>query len=228
MISSFRRGKGNEVTPAVTETPSTLACSIRGCENQSAEPCAYQDRRGRSCATACCSAHGVSVAGVIYCRRHAGTVQAVGTATDISGGIPGVNDRAPSLVNWIARDLDQAVRANLQQIAHPGETVLVDEHVHLARDQVRRGRWSRSWRLIDHTGLVLKVTVYTNDDDDSTVHVLVGGVTVPCGIPPWIARRREGSDVEAAVDISQRRVFYQSLETTIAAAIAQAAVIHRG
>ncbi len=106
--------------------------------------------------------------------------------------------------------------------------MLVDEHVHLARDQVRRGRWSRSWRLIDHTGLVLKVTVYTNDDDDSTVHVLVGGVTVPCGIPPWIARRREGSDVEAAVDISQRRVFYQSLETTIAAAIAQAAVIHQG
>jgi hypothetical protein len=228
MISSFRRGKGHDAAPAAEETPSTVACTIRGCENQGAQVCAYRDRRGRSCATACCSAHGVSVAGVIYCRRHAGTVQAVGTATDIPGGIPDINDRAPSLVNWIARDLDTAVRANLQQIAHPGETVLADEHVHLARDQVRRGRWSRSWRLIDHTGLVLKVTVYTNDDDDSTVHILVGGVTVPCGIPPWIARRRDGSDVEAAVDISQRRVFYQSLETTIAAAIAQAAVVHQG
>jgi hypothetical protein len=228
MISSFRRGKGHDVTPDVAETPSTVACSIRGCENQNAQACAYRDRRGRSCGTAACSSHGVSVAGVMYCRRHAGTVQAVGPATENHGGIPDIDDRAPSLVNWIARDLDKAVRANLQQIAHPGETVLVDEHVHLARDQVRRGRWSRSWRLIDHTGLVLKVTVYTNDDDDSTVHVLVGGVTVPCGIPPWIARRSDGSDIEAAVDISQRRVFYQSLETTIAAAIAQAAVIHEG
>jgi hypothetical protein len=227
MISAFRRGKSSEETPPAAETPSVVACSIRGCDRQDAQPCTYVDRRGRTCGTACCPAHGISVDGATYCRRHAGTVQAVGTPEGNPGGNPDLNDRAPSLVNWIARDLDKAVRANLNKIARPGETIIADEHVHLARDQIRRTRWSRSWRLIDHTGLVLKVTVYTNDDDDSTVHILVGGVTVPCGVPPWIARRKEGADVDAAVDISQRLVFSQALEQAVAEAVAQATVIHQ-
>ena len=37
----------------------------------------------------------------------------------------------------------------------------------------------------------------------------------------WIARRREGQDVEAAIDISQRRLFYRYLEETISEAVAR-------
>jgi len=39
------------------------------------------------------------------------------------------------------------------------------------------------------------------------------------GVPPWIARRSQGVEVEAAIDISQRQIFYQLLEENISAAV---------
>jgi hypothetical protein len=39
------------------------------------------------------------------------------------------------------------------------------------------------------------------------------------GVPPWIARRREGQEVEAAIDVSQRQLFYRFLEENISGAV---------
>jgi hypothetical protein len=39
------------------------------------------------------------------------------------------------------------------------------------------------------------------------------------GVPPWIARRREGQEVEAAIDVSQRQLFYKFLEENISSAV---------
>jgi hypothetical protein len=39
------------------------------------------------------------------------------------------------------------------------------------------------------------------------------------GVPPWIARRREGQEVEAAIDVSQRQLFYRFLEENISSAV---------
>jgi hypothetical protein len=47
----------------------------------------------------------------------------------------------------------------------------------------------------------------------------VGCEAVAGGVPPWIARRRDGQDVEAAIDISQRQLFYRYLEETISEAV---------
>lgn len=199
--------------------PPAMPCSLRGCANTNAQVCAYRDRRGRRCQTAFCPAHSVSFAGVTYCRRHASTVQAIGELAKDPNGFPDLNDRAPSLVNWIARDLDQSIRRLLGRTARSGESVVVDESVRLAHDPARKARWERSWRIVEHTGLVLKVTVHVSEDNDSLVHVRVGTEMVADGVPPWIARRRQGQEVEAAIDVSQRQLFYRFLEENISTAV---------
>jgi hypothetical protein len=146
-------------------------------------------------------------------------VQAIGELAKDPNGFPDINDRAPSLVNWIARDLDQSIRRLLGRAARSGESVIVDEDVLLAHDPARKARWERSWRIVEHTGLVLKVTVHVSEDNDSLVHVRVGTEMVADGVPPWIARRREGQEVEAAIDVSQRQLFYKFLEENISSAV---------
>src|ERR1700730_18641667 len=216
MTTAFRFSpKDIDDSAAPVETP----CSLRGCTNSGAQPCAYLDRRGRRCPAAFCPAHRVSFAGISYCRRHAGTVQAIGELAKDPNGFPDLNDRAPSLVNWIARDLDQSIRRLLGRAARGGESVIVDESVRLAHDPARKARWERSWRIVERTGRGLKVTVQGRGESDALVHVRVGTERVADGVPPWIARRREGQEVEAAIDVSQRQLFYRFLEENISTAV---------
>jgi hypothetical protein len=213
----FRRGKQDDAVEAVA--PGTVACSLRRCTSMSARPCSYRDRRERSCPTAFCAAHSVSVGGATYCRRHAGTVQAIGELAKHPSGLPDLSDRGPALINWIARDLDKDIRTLLVRTLRPGESVIVDDAVRLKHDHRRQARWERSWRIVEHTGPVLAVTVHMAEDDDSRIHVRVGAEMVAQSVPPWIARRSQGVEVEAAIDISQRQLFYQMLEDNISAAI---------
>lgn len=215
---SHRREQGTN--GSVVAVPITgVMCAMRGCSNGRAQPCAYRDRRGRSCQAAFCPAHSVSLSGVTYCRRHADTLQAIGELAAEPNGLPDVNDRAPSLVNWIARDLDQSIRLLLGRAARGGESVVIDHAVHLVHDHSHRARWEQSWRIVEHAGLVLKVSVHITDDNDTLVHVRVGAEKVAYRVPPWITRRCEGVEVEAAIDISQRQRFYQFLEEKVATAI---------
>jgi hypothetical protein len=213
----FRRSKQEDATATVAI--STAPCSMRRCSNMTAQPCSYRDRRERSCPTAFCPAHSVSVGGATYCRRHAGTVQAIGELAKNPSGLPDLSDRGPGLVNWIARDLDKNIRTLLARTVRPGESVIVDDVVRLKHDHWRQARWERSWRIVEHTGPVLAVTVQMSEEDESRVHVRVGAEMVADSVPPWIARRSQGVEVEAAIDISQRQLFYQMLEDNISAAI---------
>jgi hypothetical protein len=219
VTSLFRRAKPAGDAPATASTPTRTACSMHRCTNETAKPCAYRDRRERSCPTAFCPAHSVTLAGVTYCRRHAGTVQAIGELAASSSGLPDISDRGPGLINWIARDLDKDIRTLLVRSCRPGESLVVDDAVRLAHDHWRRARWERSWRIVEHTGPVLAVTVQMSEEDESRVHVRVGAEMVSDTVPPWIARRSQGVEVEAAIDISQRQLFYQLLEENIAAAV---------
>jgi hypothetical protein len=211
----IHRDKPGGTTIATTPT----ACSMRRCTNETARPCAYHDRRQRACPTAFCPAHSISIGGVTYCRRHAGTVQAIGELAEHPGGLPDISDRGPGLVNWIGRDLDKDIRTLLARTVRPGESLIVDDAVRLAHDHWRQARWERSWRIVDHTGPVLAVTLHLSEDDQSRVYVKVGAEMVADGVPPWIARRSQGVEVEAAIDISQRQMFYQLLEENISASV---------
>jgi hypothetical protein len=220
MTSLFRR-RHEESDSRSRHVSTGIICSAPGCSKDTAQPCSYRDRRGRICQTAFCPDHGATVAGATYCRRHASTVQAIGDLAADPNAHPDLNDRTPSLVNWIARDLDQHIRTQLTSAAHAGESIVVDEAVRLTRDNKRNLRWERSWRLVESTGLVLKLTIHVSEEDDAMVRITVGSDLIAQGIPPWIARRRMGEEVDAAIDLAQRKLFYQFMEERITAAAAQ-------
>jgi hypothetical protein len=228
MTQLFRRSRPDDgaqtPAPAPAEAPvpaitssTGVRCKLAGCTNDTAQPCAYRDGRGRACAAAYCPEHSVSTEGKFYCRRHAGVLRAVGAQLTPQGGLPDVDNRAPSLVSWIARDLDETVRRLLSGVAGPGESVIADETVHVARDFNRKARWEQSWRLVDHTGLILKVTIQVFEENDSLVRVHVGSGVIADGVPPWIVRRTTDSDV--ATDLEHRQRFYKWLDESIFLAV---------
>jgi len=198
---------------------STRLCQARGCVSYDAEPCAYVDRRGRHCDALFCPTHHEVIDGAVFCRRHAGTLRALGEKGQERFGLPDVDNRGPSLVNWIARDLDDRVRALLESVARPGETVVVEPEVTMAYDVERRPRWERSWKLVEHTGLVLKVTINVHQHEDALVTVRVGREMVAKGIPPWIVRRRDGDRLPESAERAQRQLFYRFLEENITVAV---------
>ena len=69
-----------------------VSCSVPGCLNSDALTCEYRDRRGRTCHVAFCVYHGSVIEGVPYCRRHAGTLRAIGPLAADPNGRPDVND----------------------------------------------------------------------------------------------------------------------------------------
>jgi hypothetical protein len=224
MSQLFRRNRteGGDRTPEATPIPAPplstgVVCKFAGCSNDTALPCAYRDGRGRACRAVYCPEHGVLTDGKLYCRRHAGVLRAVGSQDTPQGGLPDVDNRAPSLVSWIARDLDANVRRLLAGAARPGESVIADETVHVARDFNRKARWEQSWRLVDHTGVILKVTIQVLEENDSLVRVHVGSGVIADGVPPWIVHRTEARDV--ATDTAQRQRFYLWLDESIFMAV---------
>ena len=215
----FRRHQQTATLEVPRGTPGTLLCDARGCANYTAVRCGYRDRRGHACTAAFCPSHSASVGGIAYCRRHAGTITAIGDKAHDPNARPDLHDRSASLVAWIARDLDQPVRELLNRSARAGEKVIVDDDVTLAHDVNRHARWERSWRLVESTGVIIKVTIHVSEANDSLVHVRVGTEMVADGVPPWIAQRREGHELTASTDESQRKLFYRFLEENITAAV---------
>jgi hypothetical protein len=220
-MSPFLRRNRNDPTgtSAAPEPVSNtgVPCTVAGCTSDNAAPCRYHDGRGRACQVLSCPEHGVSVDGAFYCRRHAGVVRAVGAQTAPGSTLPDLDNRAPSLVNWIARDLDANVRRLLAASAGRGESIIADDTVRVVRDFNRNARWEQSWRLVDHTGQILKVTIQVLEENDSLVRVHVGSGVIADGVPPWIVRRSEETDM--ATDAEQRQRFYQWLDESIFMAV---------
>ncbi len=183
-------------------------------------PCSYCDRRGRVCAVAFCPDHWAMVGGVVYCRRHAGTMIALGPNIAI-GALPELENRGPSLVNWVAAEIGAEVEELLRATAREGETVKSDAEVSVVFDHRRRRRWERSWKLIEATGISLAVSLTVNDDeDDALIDVRVGANVIARGVPPWIARRRAGLNAGGQVDTDQRELFHRFFINHIAEAVA--------
>ena len=218
-MSIFRRKLAASTT---LEAPVTaLLCQERGCANYNAIECGYRDRRGRACRATFCPEHSVVVDHVRYCRRHAGTMRALGQRGHVRSGLPDIDNRGPSLVNFIADHLDPTVTALLESVARPEERVLGDSEVTMAFDPDRNPRWERSWKLVESTGVVVKVTVFVEDRRDAVVTVRVGSELVAEGVPPWIQHRMNGDVVSPEVEQSERALFYRYLEENVTAAVNQ-------
>jgi hypothetical protein len=197
-----------------------LPCSERGCNHETAITCAYRDRRSRTCEVAFCPAHWSMVGGVVYCRRHAGTIVAMGQGVDASA-MPEVENRGPSLVGYVADEIGPEVEELLRAAANPNETVKFEKGVAVVFDHKRRRRWERSWKLLQPTGISIKISLTVKEDeDDALIDVRVGSAVIARGVPPWIARRRAGLGVGGQVDADQRELFHRFFINHIAEAIA--------
>jgi hypothetical protein len=127
--------------------------------------------------------------------------------------LPDLNNRAPSLVDWIAREIDADVwRLLLKESASPPADQLVSDPVTLIFVGFERQRaWERAWRLNSHLGFVDRVSIAVAEHDETTVLVKVGDNIVAQAVPPWIQRRAQGTFAETGEDRRERDAFYRGL-----------------
>ena len=210
----FRR---KTTTPTVEHpAASGLRCQARGCSSTDAVVCTYRDRRGRGCNAAFCTDHAVVVDDGNYCRRHGGTMRALGAKGRARAGLPDVDNRGPSLVQHVANTLEPHIAQALAAVARPHEQVIADREVSKAFDPDRSSRWERAWRLVDGTGVVIKVAVIVAESRPTVVAVRVGSHIVFEEVPPWIASRQNQEQASEEQEEAARREFYRDLQVRIA------------
>lgn len=209
MRMSFRsRGSNATIEPTRREPAEmigTLTCSAASCSSTTAVPCFYIDRRGLACETAWCEQHRVVVDGMPLCRRHASVMLAI--PEDERLNPPDRDNRAPSLLDWMARDLDPDIRSALDTVRLPGDH-FTTEPAHLAHIGPQRIRaWVRTWKLMDHTGFSHWVAVDVPEVSQTEVAIRVDGVVVARAEPPWIRARRQGITLSPEEDAEERQRF---------------------
>lgn len=135
-------------------------------------------------------------------------------------GLPDIDNRGPSLVQHVAVQLEGPVTGLLRSVAKPNEQVIEELEVSKAFDPDRSSRWERSWRLVDGTGVNVKVTVFVRESDTATVSVRAGSHVVFEEVPPWIRSKRGGEGTRDEDDAA-RSDFFQRLQDTITEAVAR-------
>jgi hypothetical protein len=199
--------------------PVVARCGELGCEAEPVEACAYVDSRGTACRTHWCAEHGVEVGTHQYCRRHAGTMVALGSKANNPRALPDVGHRGASLVRWVYRDLDAALSPLLDSVSRPNEHVLRDTEVGVGRLPDSTRFWEMAWKLASPAGIRMRISLRVEETDDSVLLVRLGDDVVASGTPPWIETRRLGRKVTEEEDQEQRRNFYTFLEEFLTEAI---------
>jgi hypothetical protein len=223
----FRRGSKEsaaEAQPAEATQAAlprgTDSCMNGGCSRQDGVVCSYQDRRGRHCTTTWCPDHYRMVGGNPFCPRHAGIMTALALSPQ-KGHLPDLDNRAPSLANWVGNDLDGGIRELLRRVLNEAdsETIIVEPvgYVYTVHDKAHR--WERAWKLANHTGVTLKIAVDVDEANDASVRVRVGQQTVTQATPPWVEHHQRRERVEPATDARERSEFYASLLTMVTTAV---------
>ena len=218
-MSLFRKSKpqapvektAEERAAELAASLGTLPCNERGCNEATGIACSYVDRRDRNCRTSWCPAHRMVVDEQIYCRRHAGVVSALPTETALSTPLPDLENRAPSLVGWMARQIDAEVwRLMLRELDAAAGGQLIADPVTLVFIGVERQRaWERAWKLATHEGDKHRVSLVVEEANDHEVVVKVGANVVDRVVPPWIAHRQVGETVTPEEDMREREALNQ-------------------
>ena len=184
----------------MVEAPSPILggdpCSQPGCPNQTGVPCSYVDRKGRACGTSWCPEHHLAIDDRVYCRRHSGVVRAINANSLEIMEYPDTDNRAASLCEWVANDLDPLLRALLTEFrTDPGIEIISSLPMRLVIQRQPAARvWSRVWTLSNQTGVIRKVSLQVDEANDSTVIATVDGAPAVRIVPPWINDRIPGLD----------------------------------
>ena len=188
-------------------------CFSLGCKHHPAYRCSYIDRDGMHCMSDWCDEHVVTVDSQPYCRRCSGIVSIIGHLPHDQW--PSLNNRAPSLVAWVAYDLDDPIQSMLEKAAFGRPNMQISQQAIGSQASA----WSFGWHLsID--GLVAhSIFLEVSEAKDSYFTVIVDGQRVVIAEPPWITRRREGKWVPEYQDQNERQAFYAEISRRIAGAL---------
>ena len=201
-MSFLRRGGQREAdggAPSVASLAPIMGtdpCAEPGCGSKLAVPCAYVDRKHHPCGTSWCQEHHLAIDGRAYCRRHSGVVRAITANTLELMEFPDLDNRAASLCEWVANDLDPLLRALLNELrsGHDEQQVSSLPMRLVIQRQPAARAWVRSWTLSDHTGVVHKLAIQVDEANDAEVIGSVDGNEVVRKVPPWISDRIPGFD----------------------------------
>jgi hypothetical protein len=126
--------------------------------------------------------------------------------------MPDLETRAPSLVSWVAREVDADIRQLLLAEPRDGGAQLVTDPVYLVFiGSDRRRAWERAWKLVDRSGRSLRVSLLVEEGADAEVAVRVDSAIVERLVPPWIVQRLHGALPPPEVDAQRRKDFNRRL-----------------
>jgi hypothetical protein len=169
----------------------------------------------------------VLVGGLPFCRRHASTLIAIDGDESVAG-LPDLDNRAPSLVGWVGRELDGPIRELFERIVPPGGATLVTDPVRLVLTPGgTTRRWAKAWKLVDHKSVINRVSIEVDELDDSNVCARVDAELIGEGVPPWIAHRRAGVQVDPATAAVERRDFAMAMARSIELVVTRQEVLPR-
>jgi hypothetical protein len=167
-----------------------------------------------------CRQHLVAVESETYCRRHAGIVRALAKHTLDAVEPPDIDNRAPSLAEWVGNELDNDIKELLAEIkaGHDAWATSADP-LNLRLAGVPRTRaWERRWSITDSTGVILSVIIRVQEEKDDEVLAVVGAEVVDRHTPPWIENRGRRPPVPANIAANHRQGFHAALVRSITGA----------
>jgi hypothetical protein len=172
-----------------TRRPETVAgnqaCSALRCSSLVGMPCSYVDRRGRRCKTAWCPADRSVVEGKIYCALHAHAMQALewefGAASH-----PDIDSRTVPVLQWISSAAADEVIATLNVFCALNGEMLVAEPVRRRFNPVSHSRvWEKQWKTLSPTSVTIRVSISSDEDRPTEIHIKVNGHDVNVVPPPF-------------------------------------------
>ena len=201
--------------------PSNPRCQAQSCPNVALSDCTYCDRTGNRCQTSWCASHFAKVNGQPYCERHVNLMRALASSPD-AAILPPVGNRSASLVTWVANRVDTEIRQLLAGLADPEQSEKLVVEPLTRRHHLLHGGghyWERSWKLISHLGVAVKVTLEVNEATDELVVIRVGGATVMRSIPPWVEDHAEDIAVSAIDAKTAADAYYDLLVGSLRGAL---------
>jgi hypothetical protein len=193
----------------------SAACTEGTCSSGAATRCSYVDRRQRECGTAWCREHQQIVFGTVLCRRHARTVSAVGPMW-ASRVLPDLDNRAPSLANWVCSQLDRPIRELLARYFGSRTLSVSSVGIGVAR---RDRTWGTAWKLVSPQGIDLSINVIVRDSDPNTVLIVYDGRLFRALTAPWIEAHQPGTPLGSVTNLAAQQRFVARILKDLEAAV---------
>lgn len=225
MFRRRSRRPAADLAPASPAAPER--CAASACRRQDATRCEYVDKRSRTCPTSWCPGHAVIAIGRSYCRRHAATMAALEGA-EVVAGLPDLDNRAPSLVGWVGRELDGPIHELFARIAPSRDVTVVTDPVRLVLlPGGNSRRWAKTWKMLDQASIINRVSVEVDERDDRCVLARVDTELIGQGVPPWIQNRLAGKETDPATAAAERHEFAMAMARSIELVVTRQEVLPR-